>query len=41
LAVAVNGKAVEAKPHVSGDAAWLTVQVDAGPTCVVVEAKTP
>lgn len=41
LTVTVNGKAVDAKPHVSGDAAWITVQIDAGPAVVIVEATKP
>lgn len=41
LTVTVNGKAVDAKPHVSGDAAWVTVQVDADSKEVVVEARKP
>jgi len=39
LAVAINGKPVDATPHVSGDAAWVTVKVDVASAGVVVEAE--
>lgn len=35
----VAGKTVEAKPQLSGDAAWLTVRVDVGPAGVVIQAE--
>jgi len=41
LPLTVNGKPTDARLHVSGDAAWLAVEVDVGPADTVIEAGYP
>ncbi|MGQ9651794.1 MAG: hypothetical protein ACUVXJ_16950 [Phycisphaerae bacterium] len=41
LPLTVNGRPTHARPHVSGDATWLAVEVDVGPFDTIIEAGYP